>query len=87
MEVACRVGRDARAGDGVIGWRRRRAIKAARGAFDRCYGVPYETELSALERRGMALLERAGEALRDSVADGTAFTGTHWHRDPFVRAR
>lgn len=57
-----------------IAWLEKRA---AWKAFDRCYGVPYLSEISSAEHHGMLLLERDGKIIRDE-----GFTGLHWHRKP-----
>lgn len=54
---------------------------AARGAIIRCYGVPYESELTGQEQRGMVLLEAYGEV----VCDDEGYSAKHWHRNPARR--
>ncbi len=54
--------------------RYRGKLHAAEHTIHRCYGVPYEQELTSKELEGMVLLERAGLVVRDE-----GFTGRHWH--------
>lgn len=54
-------------------WRCRRA---ARRALSRMHGVPYADELTPIELRGMASLERSGDVERDIGMSGRV----HWHR-------
>lgn len=47
----------------------------ARRAVEQCYGIPYDEELTPLERLGMVSLERAGEV----HADVGYSEKLHWH--------
>lgn len=53
------------------------AVNAAKGAVVRCYGVPYDSELTHRERLGMEELERRGEVVRDEGG-----LHLHWHIHP-----
>jgi len=53
---------------------------AARRAIERCYGVPYLSELNRREHRGMKLLEQEGEVIQDIALTGSGIY--HWHRAP-----
>lgn len=57
--------------------RERRQVRAARAAFGRLYGVPYEYELTEEERAGMRVLERRGRVEFDQ---GSLSGLDHWHR-------
>lgn len=48
---------------------------AARRALDRCYGVPYDAELTDWERSGMRMLEDDGVVIHDLGG-----LRPHWHR-------
>jgi hypothetical protein len=62
----------------MIRWlKRRRLAREGWAAMERCWFVPYASELTPRERAGIAELERRGAIQRDQ---GSLSGQLHWHR-------